>query len=258
LAQIFDAIQDDGDCFALALTNKRCWLIGQPRMKAFICENQNSWAGDRIVCIDDYVQFRDLPSGFLSSEEEEALKKFMGVDEGYPVQYAAGPLQHYCNTDLSSHQPVWSLYNHQQIPYPDRSILCDNIRVTYRQADVLRNITKRQYVRRESFINTMRTYPEEQDTEEMDIGLVVLARIRWLTEEAAYGVHRGVWAGDRFDITSLDALDEKDESGEKVEWTDVTEEVLSEIRNSPGCGGAFQLQLMHLVIHVCDNSSPGC
>jgi hypothetical protein len=38
-----------------------------------------------------------------------------------------------------------------------------------------------------------------------------------------YGIHRGIWAGHRFDITQIDALD--GENG----WKDVTESVYDEL-----------------------------
>lgn len=39
-------------------------------------------------------------------------------------------------------------------------------------------------------------------------------------------IHRGVWAGDRFDITTIDQIGVKD--GEK-QWTDVSDEVAKEM-----------------------------
>jgi hypothetical protein len=63
-------------------------------------------------------------------------------------------------------------------------------------------------------------------------------------------IHRGVWAGDRFDITSADALDEKDEDGRSVEWTDVTDEVLKEMYEiwlSEYGEGTFRIQCLHLL-----------
>jgi hypothetical protein len=38
LFDIFDQIDYVGDCFCLALTSKRCWLVGQPRMRSIILE----------------------------------------------------------------------------------------------------------------------------------------------------------------------------------------------------------------------------
>ena len=257
MAQIFDFIQYEDDCFALALTNKRCWLIGQPRMKALIREHQVSWAGDRIACIGAYGLLKQLPSGLLSSEEQEWLDEHMGA---WPYLYAMGPLRHYCGTMLPYRHPMrqsWELYDGEQLTHQDRLVLQHNIRVTYRKPDVLRNITKRQYVRRDALINMTETCPEEWQFNRVDLGHVVLARTCWSTSSDGTHLHdvahRGVWAGDRFDITSLDALDEKDENGEQVEWKDVTEEVLDEMDrlwSNEFQGSAFQLIPLVVFVHV--------
>ena len=52
-------------------------------------------------------------------------------------------------------------------------------------------------------------------------------------------IHRGVWAGDRLDIASADALDEKDENGQAVEWTDVLKEMYAIWLSNYG-GGTFE------------------
>ena len=74
----------------------------------------------------------------------------------------------------------------------------------------------------------------------MDLGHVVASRFCWSSGDSismAYdrGIDRGVWAGDRCDITSADAIEERDENGQQVKWTDVTEEVLDEIRDIWSC-----------------------
>ncbi|EDR04036.1 uncharacterized protein LACBIDRAFT_330974 [Laccaria bicolor S238N-H82] len=74
---------------------------------------------------------------------------------------------------------------------------------------ILRNLTKKQYVR--------------DDPTSTTLGTVLLARICWSSDPSrsmAYEGHdltRGVWAGDRFDITTLDRLEE-DESTSGL-WT---------------------------------------
>jgi hypothetical protein len=78
------------------------------------------------------------------------------------------------------------------------------------------------------------TCPAHWQWDQIDLGHVVLSRICWSSDSSVSmrydgDIHLGVWAGDRFDITSKDALDEKDENGQLVEWTDVTDEVLEEM-----------------------------
>ena len=40
-------------------------------------------------------------------------------------------------------------------------------------------------------------------------------------------IHRGVWAGDRFDIVTLEEV--KSDSGDEVKWEDVSDEVVEEM-----------------------------
>jgi hypothetical protein len=100
------------------------------------------------------------------------------------------------------------------------------ISIEYQNADILRNISKRQYVRRRALRKM--TCPTHWQWDTVDLGHVVMSRICWSSDSSVAmsykgDIHRGVWAGDRFDITSADALDEKDENGQEVEWTDVTD-----------------------------------
>jgi hypothetical protein len=53
----------------------------------------------------------------------------------------------------------------------------------------------------------------------------------WIRDGGRIQVHRGVLAGDRFDITSADALEEKAVNGQRVEWKDVTEETLENLKS---------------------------
>ena len=62
-------------------------------------------------------------------------------------------------------------------------------------------------------------------------GYVVLSRISWLSDSSCAmrydsDIHRGVWAGDRFDITTIDQIRSADEGGE---WRDVSDEVAQEM-----------------------------
>ena len=91
-------------------------------------------------------------------------------------------------------------------------------------------------MRRSALAEISKTCPKHWRFDSVGLGHVVLSRICWSPDRSVwirYGggiqVHRGVWAGDRFDITSADALEEKAANGQRVEWKDVTEEVLEEM-----------------------------
>jgi hypothetical protein len=69
--------------------------------------------------------------------------------------------------------------------------------VGYQAPKILHNILKRQYVRRGALLRM--TCPA-------DLSHVVLSRISWSSDDSVSmsyegDIHRGVWAGDRFDIT---------------------------------------------------------
>ena len=248
VACIFDEINSAGDCFSLALTSRRCWLIGRPRMKAFILEHATSmsWAGDRIVCVGDYLDYTDIPEGVLTTEE---LEELTALNEALDDRYFGGyGLTYLCNKKLRKDDfDPQSLVRNFLCGYQDRipqwghNKLRSLTRLRYRKPDVLRNISKRQYVRRAALLEMRQTCPNHWQFrhfqfKHVDLGHVVFSRFCWSTDSCVsmrYNgpIYRGVWAGDRFDITSADALEERDENGQQIEWVDVTEEVLEEMRH---------------------------
>jgi hypothetical protein len=99
---------------------------------------------------------------------------------------------------------------------------------------VLRNISRRQYVSRSALTKLRESSPKNWHLESVDLGHIVCSRICWSSDGSVAmsydeDIHRGIWAGDRFDITSADALEETDENGQSVEWKDVSEEVMEEM-----------------------------
>jgi len=95
---------------------------------------------------------------------------------------------------------------------------------------ILRNLTTKEFVRSEAIA----LRPEDihgPRIEGLGFGEVVVSRISWSTSPTMSisdksKIHRGVWAGHRFDITTL-ARHVKETKGE--EWRDVSEEVAREI-----------------------------
>jgi hypothetical protein len=241
VACIFDEINDAGDCFSLALTSRRCWLIGRSRMKAFILEHAMSWAGDRIVCVGNYLDYADIPEGILTTEELEELRALNEAsdnndDDGYGLTSLCD--KELREDDFDPHSLVRSFLRgyHDRIPQWGHKKLGSLIHLRYRKPDVLRNISKRQYVRRAALLEMRQTCPKHWEFKHVDLGHLVFSRFCWSTDPYVYmryrgPICRGVWAGDRFDITSADALDERDENGQQIEWVDVTEEALEEMRH---------------------------
>ena len=91
-------------------------------------------------------------------------------------------------------------HNYHHIPSQDRDTLLSSIRISYRNRDILRNISKRQYVRRSTLLKMCKACPKRWKISSVDLGHVVISRVCWSSDGSismAYdGGIRGVWAGD--------------------------------------------------------------
>ncbi|KAJ2860795.1 hypothetical protein GGI22_002622 [Coemansia erecta] len=86
---------------------------------------------------------------------------------------------------------------------------------------VLRNLTTKEYV----LASEMKKV-QKQTGYYIKFGNLLLCQISWSTDdsvsmECSYDIHQGPWAGHRFDITSIDNVDES--------WKDVSSEVLEKV-----------------------------
>ncbi|KAG8988825.1 hypothetical protein FRB94_000382 [Tulasnella sp. JGI-2019a] len=87
------------------------------------------------------------------------------------------------------------------------------------EAAVLCNLSKREYVRQQAV--------EAHGC--AGFGAFLLSRICWSSDSSvsmAYegDIHRGIWAGDRFEITTIDAL-----RGGETNWKDISDEMGKEM-----------------------------
>ncbi|KAF7341919.1 hypothetical protein MSAN_02047800 [Mycena sanguinolenta] len=83
IQRIYFGTDDISDVVCLSVTCQLLWEIGRQEIYARLASSvvKDSWAGDRIVCIGDYLRNDDIPEGLLTPEEVE---EFIGLDdEGY-------------------------------------------------------------------------------------------------------------------------------------------------------------------------------
>lgn len=158
----------------------------------FLSFLKTDWAGDRITCIGDYVDMGDYPIGMLTQDE---------LDEMVELEVT---LYRMARTEL--YDTVNSPREHSRQPFSS--------------PDVLRNLSKREYVR----------------SDVVDLGDVGMSRLCWTSDSqsrakgAQYDFCRGNWAGDRLDIVSLASVLREVDEGDP--WTDVSEasqKLLSEV-----------------------------
>lgn len=173
-----------------------------------------SWVGDRIICVGSDGE--DYPTDLFTEEElDEAFRSTASDDHALDLDGMITEEYSICKTSYR----------------PPRELCTDDIWV-------LRNLSKLEYVRADALIvNATQTrlsgpfiiskgyfvYP--------GLGEVLLSRISWSTSSSAAmsyegNITRGVWAGDRFDIRTIDSIEDPC-NGEH--WKDVSEEVAKEI-----------------------------
>ena len=237
LATIFAHITSLEDAACLCLADGRLFAVGFPRR---INELQDltyaKWAGDRIVCMGENASDDDLPEGVLKAMKEQleqweledqtscvpqwfnmVWEKFITIDD---VGQQAGELEPL--TDSKGFGEDWGPY-------------LEMIRQRYESSHpwVLCNLSKRIYVRAEAvaaLTDSDGSTPFISGTACMliDLGHILLSQICWSSDDTtglSYrgDLHRGPWAGDRFEVTSMDKLDSN------IPWKDVSDEVVGTV-----------------------------
>ncbi|KAG6918255.1 hypothetical protein DXG01_015629 [Tephrocybe rancida] len=99
---------------------------------------------------------------------------------------------------------------------------------------VLRNLTTKEYVRGDGITELWDT-PEKPWLEEIRFEHALYMRTTWssdgslsLNYDGPIQIHRGIWAGNRFDVSGIKTV--RDENGSSVDgWKDVTDDVLKEV-----------------------------
>ncbi|KAL7894799.1 hypothetical protein HDV64DRAFT_258513 [Trichoderma sp. TUCIM 5745] len=259
---IFDSCDFIEDIICLGLTTRYFWAFAREYLHDYYTPFLGRWAGENIVCVGDYVERGDFPPGLFSVEEANDLRQKTfeepfdedddDDDDDYdlpPVFHPKEPftLYHFTSptiSDMEKRLNLWSMSSDIHLLCRERSIYDDAAfrltssemlitESTYFPRDqpwILRNLTTKEYVRSEA-IALRPEYIRGPDIDVLGFGEVVLSRICWSTSDSVSmadtsNISRGVWAGHRFDITTV--ARHRDETKE-ADWRDVSQEVASEI-----------------------------
>ncbi|KAL7282739.1 hypothetical protein ACG7TL_004213 [Trametes sanguinea] len=250
LDMVFAEIRDPtGSMLRFALTCRRLLAIGKRHIVKFIGCAVPTWAHCRLICLGANLDsVDDLPQGMLTDSElaiiaaaKPEIYERNGRLPDDPAIWSREPVQDFLNllgpqltqseierryySGKEFHQkwaleetsftwgPLdwraeneddWTRYKALLNSYPEgREVLC--------------NLSKGVYVSRDSL----------DVSKDITLAHILISQICWSDDESCslptYGfeerIRRGVWAGDRFCITTLDNLP-KLESGE---WKDVSE-----------------------------------
>ncbi|KAF2468399.1 uncharacterized protein BDR25DRAFT_290528 [Lindgomyces ingoldianus] len=242
-AELLDLVFNDlsiEDVLTLSLVSRYFWGVGEKHIQTYILSPLAPWAGEAIVCVGDDIEQGDYPPGMLTAKEENDLHEYLR-NKNLPTNLSSFvDLCAWIRGDVSpSTALLGQLRESEQyhsMSDSDRSQLRNAVwpdlsqLYPYDQPWILRNLTIKAYVRSEA-IALEPAHIHGPNIDFIGFGEVILSRTCWSTDSSismAYegNIHRGIWAGHCFDITTLgrhrqDAICD--------EWEDVSEEVAKEI-----------------------------
>jgi hypothetical protein len=249
---IFNYTEFIEDVICLSLTSRYFWSIGQGYIHDHYASFLGAWAGENIVCVGEDVEPGDFPPGLFTMEEENELrqKSIVIPDESSPDRetYSEPLTLYHFTLDIAAEmEERIDLYRESISTYmrcrdrgnhTDAAFKCQYSDIVVEESKyypedqpwILRNLTTKEFVRSEAIA----LRPEDiygPRIRGLGFGEVVMSRISWSTSSSVSmsdksKIHRGVWAGHRFDITTLARHIEETKGGE---WRDVSEEVAREI-----------------------------
>ncbi|KAG6101637.1 hypothetical protein E4U30_001530 [Claviceps sp. LM220 group G6] len=256
---IFEQCYDDDlkSVIFLGATSQYFWSIAREYVVRDFMQSLGVWAGQQLITVGDYVEVDDHPPGLFATEEDkETLLERRPEDEEaededsefnqLPVVQQAVTLYLRISRSFETELPeaITGLRDRKLYSIlgalrqdPCYRTVKNAIKMQrddfYPQDEVwiLRNLTTQQYVRREP-LELQPGLAHGPFVRGIGFGCVVLSRISWSSSDTmglpdpTGRIHRGLWAGHRFDITTM-TRHEKLTAGQN--WTDVTEELVEEV-----------------------------
>ncbi|KAJ7644684.1 hypothetical protein FB45DRAFT_999645 [Roridomyces roridus] len=192
IREIFSHLEDIEDILYLSMTCQPMWGLGRHF---------------------DYLKNEDIPESLLTPEEREHFGAYESLYQ-YPF------------TEVNACTRFWDpliTYNLIGAPSAFIELITPNI---------LRNLSRKQYVPKSALWDwRVKTVPTMKEAEGVCNNEIVLSRICLSSDPSismSYegDLHRGAWAGDRFDFDDEEWLDELEEGNG---WTDVSDEILKEV-----------------------------
>ncbi|KAL1849811.1 hypothetical protein Plec18170_007332 [Paecilomyces lecythidis] len=234
------------DAVSLGLTNGYFFNLAERHVHAAYMSLLGQWAGKRIICIGDDIDDDDWPSWFSEEDKRHFLLKesersknpdddpvtpYGIMDRNTTVVKLYSELIQDVRLHLEGMQGCLitkdgQLYNSMEKTF------CPPLQMFYPEDQpwILRNLATREFVRAEA-VALKKEHVHGPDIDFRGFGEVVVSRIPWSSSSSVQminttNMHRGVWAGHRLDIVTVEKH-ETDLNGE--EWKDVSDEVKKEL-----------------------------
>lgn len=230
------------DALALVMTNKTLYSLGFPYIQQCLIEFASPCVGSRIICLGDLVKIDDLPDTITSQERKEmqmwqitqakprnfysyAHETFPRTDSALFAawRYVTKRWVRYCEEDVRMTEGLWydALKDILKLDEPDQGSL------------VLCNLTKQEYVDGAEATRIVKREGFSSDTQSL-LGNILRCRICWSSTDSrsmafnSSGIRRGVWAGDRFEVTTMDRFVALIGETQQV-WKDATQDGANEV-----------------------------
>jgi hypothetical protein len=236
--------------FSLATCSQRLFYICRNRIVSVLKSQCGRLAGTSLICVGDYLAPDDYPPGIdwqsAMEERQNMYQKWVRIDGHSDSEGPEMENLYYLAADFlpprdpNGFAPIGTMSCENfrgfvkfyiRLPRANREDLDFLINFDHHKLYpkgpewVLRNLTTKEFVRR-SVVAHGTNGPFSSGG--VGLGEVLLSRICWSTDSNTGmswdGIHRGIWAGHKFDITLMEALE-----GE-VGWKDVSESAYDEIK----------------------------
>lgn len=261
VAQVFQ-LADPVTVVSLALSCRYFWEIGLRYLQKVFHEDNGSWLGDRLIILGDYTRFDDLPCGIFNKDESAFIEHYNASIQAVETTHRdlSG------GSDPPELMDVWDKFvlercspfggllspkselirmlhrNDRDCQFAYNDYASGSYSIFYdavppadwphefnTRAHVLRNLVAKEYIRGDAFMK----FHQENDLETTwRLADILVLRICWSSSDDIAlqydrNVHRGPWAGHRFDLIEKDWLT----TGEGItsEWKDVSAAVLDDM-----------------------------
>ncbi|CAL1697004.1 unnamed protein product [Somion occarium] len=252
ISLILKSIETKEDIARFSLANIYVFYIGYEVLQRRYMAERPSWAGGRLICVGDYARIEDLPPGVFTKEEVEDMKQYQ--DNLLDPAESIGSLHHYLPATYpfrrrvelgfdygTIHRLMMEIRKSERTSSEYRSRIYNALselgspRLLYKSEHpwILCNLSKMQFIRFAA-VSELHGYKPEDPLQFIhpgfSVGTLLVSRICWSWDSSTSlcykgAIHHGVWAGNRFEVTTMDRL--RPTEGGK-EWKDVTDEVVDE------------------------------
>ena len=222
---IFEEIDNVYDAIMLGLSHDTLMVLGWEHIQTLLVRDSAPWADTRIILAGDYGT--DLPEGLIPKEkkEKEEWEHLYLENEGNLCEIFSFLSGEDSLEDKEDYEGPIGLS-----PEERRLVrtITEKEGYQWEKRWVLMNHTKKEYV---ASMAASRILPSMEATDARSLGQLLISRICWSScgwsPDPLGSPYRGVWAGDRFVIVTVDAFEAIPSA---KGWTDVSVEAAEWLR----------------------------